>query len=147
VVRGAERRGGVLALRRLIRDLTGSDRPAGIVVDGPLGPVGHPKRGVLLLARETGRRIVPLGAAASRALEIPGTWSGLYVPAPFATVAIVCGRSIRVPGDAKAKDLDALEEELRRSLAHAREEALAWARAPRSSRPARPRGSRDPRLA
>jgi lysophospholipid acyltransferase (LPLAT)-like uncharacterized protein len=147
VVRGAAKRGGVLALRRLIRDLKGSDRPAGIVVDGPLGPVGHPKRGVLLLARETGRRIVPLGAAAGRRLEIPKTWSGLYVPAPFATVAIVCGRSICVPGNATARDLDALAEELHRSLADAREQAAAWAGAPGSSRPARPRSSSDPRLA
>lgn len=148
VVRGAARRGGVLALRRLIRDMRDSGRPAGIVVDGPLGPAGHPKRGVLLLARETGCRIVPLGAAASRKLEIPRTWSGLYVPAPFATIAIVCGRSIRVPRKATTNDLDALAEELRHSLAEAREQAIAWAESHGARRPdSQARGSRDPKLA
>jgi len=148
IVRGAARRGGVLALRRLIRDLRASDTPAGIVVDGPLGPAGHPKRGVLLLARESGRRIIPLGAAASRKVEIPGTWSGLYVPAPFASIAIVCGRSIRVPDSATAKDLAGLAEELRESLAGARERAVAWAAAHGAGRPAsQAPGSRDTRLA
>jgi lysophospholipid acyltransferase (LPLAT)-like uncharacterized protein len=90
VVRGATRRGGVAALRALGRRLQESTGPAGLVVDGPVGPDGIAQPGAIVCARATGRPVRPLGAAASPSFTLPGTWSGLFIPLPFARVVIAC---------------------------------------------------------
>ena len=125
VVRGAAGRGGASALRRLAAIFTGSDSPGGIVVDGPLGPEGRPKPGILWCARETGRGIVPLGAAARPALVFRRSWSGVYLPMPFARIRVVCGETLRVPAGASEADLPPLAAELERRMRAAREAAAA----------------------
>lgn len=128
VVRGSSRRGGARALSELVHALSRSDLPAAIVVDGPLGPAGQAKPGILLCARHAGRSIVPLGAAARRSLVLTKAWSRLFVPLPFTRLAIVCGPSLEVPQGAGREELAALATELSRRLAFSRakaEEALA----------------------
>ena len=131
VVRGAARRGGARALRQLVASLTASDRPAGIVVDGPLGPAGKPKPGALFCARETGRPIVPLGVAARGRISFPGSWSGIYLPLPGTRIVIVCGDALDVPAGAPRREIDRLAAELERRLAAAREAARPEVRTPR----------------
>lgn len=128
VFRGATRRGGVSATRALIRSLARFAGPAGLVVDGPLGPSGQARPGVLYCAARTGRPVVPLGIAASREVVFAGTWSRLFLPLPFSRVMIVCGQPIRVPSSAGRRELGPLAEELSRRLAEARESALQLAR-------------------
>ena len=128
VVRGSHGRGGVHALRSLIRDMEHSVSPAAIVVDGPLGPVGEPKAGVFLCARESGRPIIPVGAAARRPLVLRKAWSRLYIPPPMSMVSIVAGEPLRVAPDTATKVFPELAAELRRRLAKARSDAVAWSR-------------------
>ena len=122
-VRGATRRGGAAALRELVRRLLASDSPGIVSVDGPLGPPGEAKEGVLLCARDSGRPIVPVGAAARRRIVVPGAWSGLFVPLPFTRVAAAAGEPLSVPATCARSELAPLARELTRRIREARERA------------------------
>jgi lysophospholipid acyltransferase (LPLAT)-like uncharacterized protein len=67
--------------------------------------------GSVVLARMTGRPLVGLGVAASRALVVD-SWDKAVVPLPFGRIAIVATPLIRVPAGAS----DAVMEEKRREL-------------------------------
>jgi lysophospholipid acyltransferase (LPLAT)-like uncharacterized protein len=126
VVRGARRRGGLRALRELMRELDRSDAPMAIVVDGPLGPANRPKPGIFLCARESGRPIVPLGAAAKPSVEFRKSWSKLYLPLPGSRVSVIRGESLPVDPNATAEDFDRLSDELHDRLVRAHREARDW---------------------
>src|ERR1043166_9095981 len=51
--RGSSRHGGDQALQAMIAEVQASRCSAGMIVDGPLGPAGIAKRGVIELARAT----------------------------------------------------------------------------------------------
>ncbi|HWC65480.1 MAG TPA: hypothetical protein VG777_05310, partial [Thermoanaerobaculia bacterium] len=122
------------ALRRLVAALSESDRPAGIVVDGPLGPPGVPKPGVLFCARETGRPIVPLGVAARGKIEFRASWSRIYLPLPGARIVIACGETVAVSSDETRGGMDRLGAELEARLASARVVAEGNSRASRAGK-------------
>ena len=124
VVRGSSRRGGARALAELVRTLSAVREPAVLVVDGPLGPSGQPKEGVLFCAAHTGRAIVPAAAAARHALVIRRAWSRIFIPMPFSRVAFVAEEPLvlgKAPGREESALLLAL---LTDRLARARARAL-----------------------
>ncbi len=130
VVRGATARGGGRALLALVDALRDSPGPAGIVVDGPLGPAGEAKGGAVLLGRKTGRPVRALGIAASPTFVFPRTWSGLHLPLPFARLAIAVEAPLAeapagLPPAEARRALDEATAELTRRLASARRRAEA----------------------
>ena len=125
IIRGSSRRGGTRALAALVRTLEGGADPAAIVVDGPLGPPGQPKEGILFCAGHTGRPIVPVGAAARYALVIRRAWSRIYLPLPFSRVAFVAGEPIELARTPPREEAGPLLALLAERLAKARAAALA----------------------
>jgi len=123
VVRGSSLRGGMKGLRGLLTALDESAGPAGIVVDGPLGPAGQAKPGSIFLARYTGRSIRAITAAASRAVVFRNSWSRIYFPLPFSTIVVACGDSVEVPADSNFQDMDDLAQQLSQRLARLRRRA------------------------
>lgn len=82
-VRGSSTRGGVEALRELIR-LGRSGVDLVVTPDGPKGPAQVAKMGVIQLARATGMPIVPLAFGCSKKNSSrvgTGSWSRTLVPA------------------------------------------------------------------
>jgi hypothetical protein len=71
--------------------------------------------GTVMLARESGRPIYPVAAAASPRFEL-GNWDRTVISLPWSRIAIVVGEPIRVPADAEKAGM----EEARRAV----EEAL-----------------------
>lgn len=124
VVRGSSLRGGTAALLTMTDALTASERPAAMVVDGPLGPSGHAKPGAAMCARRTGRPLRALGVAARRRVEFAGTWSRIYLPLPFTNVRVVCGAHEYVPPDCDRTGIDAVTARLSAHLSAARDRAL-----------------------
>jgi lysophospholipid acyltransferase (LPLAT)-like uncharacterized protein len=141
VARGATRRGGMEALIDLLRLFEEAPTPAGIVADGPLGPVGHAKPGVLWCAARTGRPARAIGAAAARALVFRGSWSGLYIPLPFTRVVVACEAPLCLQADASREDIDRATAELDRCLDRARQRALDGLNAGLRATPRAPRNS------
>ena len=101
--RGATGLGGKRALLLLRRELE-SGHSVGVAVDGPEGPFGSIREGVLHLARMTGAPIAPLVARADRPLVL-GTWDRTIVPLPFRKVEMEMGPILRISSDASGEDL------------------------------------------
>jgi lysophospholipid acyltransferase (LPLAT)-like uncharacterized protein len=83
-IEGSSSRGGAVGLIQLRRALRGG-RVAAIAVDGPRGPRGVPKHGVLGLAIGTRARLYHLVCGAQPAFRLP-TWDRSLLPLPFARV-------------------------------------------------------------
>lgn len=98
-VRGATGGDGRRALVQLRRELS-AGHSVGLAVDGPEGPFGSIREGVLHLARMTGAPVVPLVARADRPLVLK-TWDRTIVPIPFRNVALDIGPILRIPDTAE----------------------------------------------
>jgi hypothetical protein len=127
--RGSSSRGATALLRALIRRVRGGET-IGMLPDGPRGPSGVAKPGIVALARATGARLVPVGVAAAPVVRF-GSWDRARLPLPFARVRCIYGEPLAVPRDASPEALEAarvrFEAELRR-LDAAAEAALGAGR-------------------
>ena len=108
VARGSTSRGGGPALRQLVRALAGG-RTVLVIPDGPRGPAGELKPGVVALA-ELGRApVVPLAMAVDRGWRLR-SWDRMVVPKPFARLRVLVGEERRLSGLDGARREDARRE-------------------------------------
>jgi lysophospholipid acyltransferase (LPLAT)-like uncharacterized protein len=115
VVRGSSSRGGVRGLIAIVRNLRrGLD--AAFAVDGPKGPLGVVKGGVVLAASAGGADLVPVGAAMGRGFVLERAWDKYAIAWPFSRVELVFGAPID-PTRAAAR------EELELAIARANDDA------------------------
>jgi lysophospholipid acyltransferase (LPLAT)-like uncharacterized protein len=91
-VRGSSSRGGGQALKEMVSRFRQSGLAAHIV-DGPRGPAGVVKAGVISLARATGAVIVPFYTEADKAWYFH-SWDRFMLPKPFARVTLRFGPMI-----------------------------------------------------
>jgi lysophospholipid acyltransferase (LPLAT)-like uncharacterized protein len=91
-VRGSSSRGGKEALKEIIHRLSQSGL-AGHIVDGPKGPAGIVKAGVIQLAQAADAVIIPFYTSADRAWYF-NSWDSFFLPKPFAKVVISFGDMI-----------------------------------------------------
>jgi hypothetical protein len=106
LLRGSSTRGGAQAMRELVRAARDDDGDIVVTVDGPKGPVGEVKDGILFAASRTGLPIVPVGVWAARCWRAR-SWDRMVIAKPGARVAVVYGEEIRVPADADRHTLGA----------------------------------------
>jgi lysophospholipid acyltransferase (LPLAT)-like uncharacterized protein len=129
VIRGSSTHTGARALRDYYQALVRDNVSPVITPDGPRGPRFKFKPGALLLAQMSGRPILPMSYAASRAWLIK--WDRFVIPVPFSRVALAIGPPCYVPRVTDAAMLERLqgqmEQELRRLYVVARD-ALAHPR-------------------
>jgi lysophospholipid acyltransferase (LPLAT)-like uncharacterized protein len=109
-VRGSSSRGGKEALEIILEAF--ERKPAAVhIVDGPRGPKGVIKSGLIRMAQVSGASIVPVFVSAEKAWVL-GSWDQFLVPKPFSKVQITWGKPFFVP-----KDIDPQEfEELRKAI-------------------------------
>lgn len=79
-------------------------------------------RGIVLLARSSGRPIYPVGIATSRRI-ILRNWDRTAINLPFSRGAIVLGEPVRVPADSDDNAVEACRRQLEASLNAATERA------------------------
>ena len=96
-VRGSSTRGGTRALSRL-KQLARKGYNIGHIVDGPQGPFGVVKPGLLRIAQVAGRPILPTITSAQRRWVF-NSWDRFMMPKPFSRVIIRFGEVIQVPPD------------------------------------------------
>ncbi len=109
-VRGSSTRGGVDALKDLVRKMKNGAN-GGMIPDGPTGPARQAKIGTIILARMTGAPIVPIAWGADRCWVF-NSWDRFMIPKPFARISYCYGEPIVVPRSAKSPEM----EEYRRLL-------------------------------
>ena len=117
VIRGSSTHTGARALRDYYQLLVKEQVSPVITPDGPSGPRFRFKPGAIMLAQISGRPMVPMAYAASRAWLV--AWDKFVIPWPFARIAIAIGEPVSVARDFPIGDevsVRALQARMERSL-------------------------------
>lgn len=129
VTRGSSTRGAVGGLLALIRALRAGNSVV-LAVDGPQGPKGVCKPGIVRLAQKTGVPLFPVGVAVSRKFVFKKTWNKVYLPLPFARQVVFVGRPLNFSSADGDQDIDPycrqVEESLRQAHNHAERLLKSW---------------------
>lgn len=94
-VRGSSSRGGREALAAMVAELS-TLRAAVHAVDGPQGPRGIIKSGLIRMAQLSGVPIVPLTISVNRAWILK-SWDRFLIPKPFSTIFVHWDELLPVP--------------------------------------------------
>ncbi len=105
-VRGSSSKGGMEALKKMIINLK-ENRLAAHIVDGPRGPSGVVKAGVIRLAHAANAVIVPFSVSAEKAWYF-NSWDKFLLPKPFSKVILRFGEIIQFD---RAKDREVFERQ------------------------------------
>jgi len=103
-VRGSSTRGGIEALRKLLR--ASRSCHLAVVPDGPRGPRRHLQLGPIYLASRTGLPVVPTGIGFERAWRT-NSWDRFALPHPWTRARVVTAPPIDIPPNL---DKDQLEQ-------------------------------------
>jgi len=114
VIRGSSTHTGARALRDYYQALVKDNVSPVITPDGPRGPRFKFKPGAILLAQMSGRPILPMSYAASRAWLIK--WDKFVIPMPFSRIAIAIGPPVYVPRVTDAGSLERLQAQMEQEL-------------------------------
>ena len=123
-VRGSSSKGGVQALKKL-RALARQGYRFGHIVDGPQGPFGVIKPGLLTIAQFAGAPIVPVIISAERRW-IFNSWDRFMVPKPFSRVFIRFTRPTSVARRIDAETFETLRLRIEKELASDYHQTDQW---------------------
>ena len=114
VIRGSSTHTGARALRDYYQALTHEGVSPAITPDGPRGPPWKFKPGAVLLAQLSGRPMIPLSYAASRAWKIK--WDRFVIPWPLSKIVVAVGEPVYVAKGLDAAGLENLQLDMERRL-------------------------------
>jgi len=115
-VRGSSSKGGRQALRE-IQQRSREGYKVGHIVDGPRGPHGVVKPGLLLIAQASEMPIVPV-IISSEKKWVFNSWDRFMVPKPFSRVIIRFGDAIHIPKNLKSSDFEEKRLSIENTLKH-----------------------------
>jgi lysophospholipid acyltransferase (LPLAT)-like uncharacterized protein len=110
--RGSSSRGGKLAMDAMI-DHINKYRFGAHILDGPRGPIGKVKPGVIKMALETGAVIVPFYIESDNAWFF-NSWDRFMLPKPFSRVTLSFDTPIHL--DAKKGSFETLRLDLEKQM-------------------------------
>lgn len=122
--RGSSTRGGIGALKGLIRYMRSGEHNASMAVDGPKGPLHQVKPGVFELSKLTSSEIVPVGVACHSAKIFEKSWNKARLPWPFAKVVVVFAEPLPAIDRECSVNLEENGENLRAAIFDASQQAL-----------------------
>jgi len=114
VIRGSSTHTGARALRDFYQALVKDAISPVITPDGPRGPRFVFKPGAVLLAQISGRPMLPMTFAASRASLVH--WDRFVLPWPFSRVVIAIGEPRYVPRTLSPAELEMVQAEMAERL-------------------------------
>lgn len=124
LVRGSTTRGGVEAVRQLLR--IGQHSSMAITPDGPRGPRRQVQPGMIYLASQTGMPIVPTGFGYQKPWRLK-SWDRFAVPWPGSRGTCVTAAPITVPANASREQLEHYRQRVEQSLHEVSWLAESWA--------------------
>ena len=121
-VRGSSKRGGATAALELI-DKVKNGYSAALAIDGPRGPVGVVKPGVVQIAKNGGAPIIPMAwqTKSKYILKLP-TWDKLLIPLLFVKAVALYGEPIDVPSDATEEQIEEIRLKVENEIKRLNEE-------------------------
>jgi lysophospholipid acyltransferase (LPLAT)-like uncharacterized protein len=115
-------KGGAEALIALKKSLVAGKNVA-MIADIPHGTPRDAGMGIVLLARLSGRPILPSAIATSRRKVLEKSWDKTTINLPFGRSAVVVGTPVFVPADADEAEMERKRQEVTDSLNAATAEA------------------------
>jgi hypothetical protein len=113
-VRGSSSRGGKEALAAMIADLD-QNHFAVQVLDGPRGPKGVVKPGLIAMAQSSGAPIFPFYITIDRAWVLK-SWDRTLIPKPFSQVFVRWGSPFYVPENLDEASFDAVRKQIEQHM-------------------------------
>ncbi|MBC8440958.1 MAG: lysophospholipid acyltransferase family protein [Deltaproteobacteria bacterium] len=104
-LRGSSSRGGKKAMEGMIEHLITNGLGAHIL-DGPTGPIGKVKAGVIKMAQETNAIVVPVYTHAEHAWFF-NSWDRFMLPKPFSKITLTFGDGMHLVPDGTSADFEA----------------------------------------
>ncbi len=123
VTRGSSTRGAVGGLIALIKAVK-EGYTVVLAVDGPQGPRGVCKPGIIRLVQKTGVPLFPVGVATTRRFVFKKTWNQVYLPLPFSRQVIFVDKPISFPKKAGPEEMNRYCRQVEESLRAAHKKAL-----------------------
>ncbi|MHC4181042.1 MAG: lysophospholipid acyltransferase family protein [Planctomycetota bacterium] len=123
-VRGSTNRGGVAAIRELLRK--SRKMHLTITPDGPRGPRRRLAPGSVFLASRLQLPLVAIGWGYDRPWRL-GSWDRFAIPRPFSRARAVASPEIRVPPGLDRSELEYFRRKIELLLNRLTDEAEAWA--------------------
>lgn len=114
-VRESSTRGGISALKDLLRLARNPHLHLVLTPDGPKGPPFEIKEELLFLAQKSGRPIIPLAVSFQTFLQL-NSWDGFLVPLPFTEAYFVCGDPVHIPEILDEQGLEEARNLVKRAL-------------------------------
>lgn len=114
VVRGSSSRGGARAFRELVGILK-KGIAVGHIVDGPRGPFGVIKPGLMSLAQISGMPIVPIIMSPERKWTF-NSWDRFMIPKPFSRILIRFDHEVYVPRRLGSEKVDEMRRQMETNL-------------------------------
>jgi hypothetical protein len=130
VIRGSSTRTGALAMKDYFQALMREQVSPVLNPDGPRGPRFKCKPGAIMLAQMSGRPLLPLSYAASRAWLIH--WDKFVLPWPGSRIAVAIGAPLTIPRGTDAEAMARWQLELEQLLHATFRAARAALEQPRS---------------
>ncbi len=115
VIRGSSSNTGARALRDYYEAVSKLGVSPAITPDGPHGPRRQFKPGAILISQLSGKPVVPMAYAASRAWLFR-TWDRFVLPWPFSRIVLQVGEPVIIPKGLDAAALGRWQETLRDQL-------------------------------
>jgi len=109
-IRGSSSRGGLEAMLKIIEKLK-KDRLAGHIVDGPRGPAGEIKAGVIRISHAADAVIVPFYIQADSAWYF-NSWDRFMLPKPFSKVTLRFDEMIKFPATTEDELFESQRQQL-----------------------------------
>lgn len=116
-IRGSSGNGGREALDGMLAHLNApGNNKAATVLDGPTGPPYVAKKGMIVLAKNTGIPLLPIMVSATPALTFSKAWDKAILPLPFSKVIVSYRKPWEVPADISEEELELLRGEVETTL-------------------------------
>jgi len=103
--RGSSSRGGKDALNTMVEIINERRCSGGLVADGPRGPFGIAKIGIIKIAKETGLPLVPVMVWAKRKILFK-SWDRTLLPLPFTRMVFFYDQPIWIAKDASPEQME-----------------------------------------
>jgi hypothetical protein len=114
VIRGSSTHTGALAMKEVFQALIREQVSPVLTPDGPRGPRFKFKPGAIMLSQMSGRAMLPLAYAASRAALV--YWDKFVLPMPFCRIAVAIGPPRTVARGGGAAGFEAVQAEMEATL-------------------------------
>jgi len=124
VTRGSSSRGavgGLLALIKAVRE----GHAVVLAVDGPQGPRGVCKPGIIRVVQKSGAPLFPVGVAGSNRFIFKKSWNQAYIPLPFSRQVVLVDKPLYFPKKTDAAKIPEYCRRVEKAIGDAQKKAEA----------------------